>query len=131
VLDEEFTSAKDFKTAAITRIEQIQSEGRGNKAVSVNTYLRCLKAFLQWGYEEGILQERIKLSWLKEEEKVLPTFSQQQLNRLIHWKPLSRTDKRLHSLALTAMDTGLRISELLGLCRGNVELDDAPCQRQG
>jgi hypothetical protein len=48
---------KEEQKAVIQRIEQLQAEGRGNKAVWVNTYLRCLKAFLKWAYEEKLIKE--------------------------------------------------------------------------
>ena len=47
VLQLEYHWTQDPKAAVIQRIEQLRAEGRGNKAVSVNTYLRCLKAFLK------------------------------------------------------------------------------------
>jgi site-specific recombinase XerC len=41
-------STADFKAAVVKRIEELQASGRGNKDVSINTYLRCFKAFLRW-----------------------------------------------------------------------------------
>jgi len=73
VLDAEFEAMTPFKAAVIARIGELQAEGRGNKAVSINTYLRCLKAFMNWCYSEEIVKERFKLSWLKEEDKILAT----------------------------------------------------------
>ena len=77
----------------MTRIQVLFTEGRGNKAVSINTYLRCLKAFLRWAHEESILTEPIKLAWLKEEQKVLATSTAAQVNRLLRWKPAKRTEQ--------------------------------------
>ncbi len=117
VLSEPHQSSTALKGALMTRIQVLFTEGRGNKAVSINTYLRCLKAFLRWAHEESILTEPIKLAWLKEEQKVLATFTADQVNRLLRCKPAKRTEHRLRALALTAIDTGPRVSELLGLCR--------------
>ena len=66
VLEAEFESMPALKAAVIQRIGELQKLGRGNKAVSVNTYLRCLKAFMKWAKEEQIVKELFKLSWLKE-----------------------------------------------------------------
>jgi integrase/recombinase XerD len=131
VLSEPYQSTTALKAAVTVRIQRLITENRGNKAVSINTYLRCLKAFLRWAHEEGILREPVKLPWLKEEEKVLATFSQDQLNRLISWKPVSRSGKRLHLLTLAAIDTGLRISELLGLCGPDVDLENLVLRVKG
>ena len=48
----------DLKADVTFRIEEIQGQGRGNKAVSINTYLRWRKTFLRWAYEEGLLATR-------------------------------------------------------------------------
>jgi site-specific recombinase XerD len=117
VLEAEFEFMPALKAAVIQRIGELQKLGRGNKAVSVNTYLRCLKAFMKWAKEEQIVKELFKLFWLKEENKILSTLSAVQIKALIHWKPVKRSDCRLHRLALTALDTGLRVAELLSLKR--------------
>jgi len=54
VLEAEFESIGFFRAAVIKRIGELHNQGRGNKAVSINTYLRCLKAFMQWCFQEGI-----------------------------------------------------------------------------
>ncbi len=131
VLSEPYQSTTAFKTAVANRIRDLMAERRGNKAVSINTYLRCLKAFLRWAHEEGLTKEQIKLAWLREEEKVLATFSPEQVKRIIQWKPSTRTEARLHALAMTALDTGLRISELLGLSRQDVDLDNLVLRVKG
>jgi site-specific recombinase XerD len=85
-LEREYCSKSEFKAGIIQRSQGLRVEGRGNKAVSINTYLRCLKAFLKWAYEEGVIQESVKLSWLKEEQKVLATLSQAHVRGLLAWK---------------------------------------------
>jgi site-specific recombinase XerD len=47
VLDAELDPPQ-IKSAVMQQIETLRAGGRGNKAVSVNTYLRCLKAFFNW-----------------------------------------------------------------------------------
>ncbi len=133
VLEAEFEATALLKAAVIRRIGEIQEQGRGNKAVSVNTYLRCLKAFMNWAHEEQIVKEPFKLSWLKEEQKILPTLSPGHIKALVHWKPVHRSGARLHALALTALDTGMRVSQLLGLARLGCGLSEfyASGQRQG
>src|SRR5579863_2147687 len=81
-LEREYRSTSEFKAGIIQRIEGLRVVGRGNKAVSINTYMRCLKAFLKWAYEEGLIQEWVKLSWLKEEQKVLATLNEAHVRSL-------------------------------------------------
>ena len=91
----------------------------GNTAVSVNTYLRCVKGFLNWCREQEFVKEPFKLAWLKQEQKLLVTFTPEQITRIINWKPVGSAQPRLHALILTALDTGMRIHELLGLRRSD------------
>ena len=108
VLEAEYQSIPELRTAIITRIGELRGSGRGNKAVSVNTYLRCLKAFLNWCFDEQIVKERVKLSWLKEEEKILAPLRPEHIKRLVDYKPVQRSGMRLRAIVLTALDTGLR-----------------------
>jgi site-specific recombinase XerD len=123
VVEAEYASAGDFKAAVVLRIEELQRQGRGNSAVSINTYLRCFKAFPNWAYVEQVLPEPIKLAWLKEEQKVLATLPDDAVRALLGWKPRTRTEVRLHTLVCLLLDTGLRISEALGMTVGNVDMD--------
>jgi site-specific recombinase XerD len=117
VLEWAYESPADFKSGVMARIQELREQGRGNKAVSINTYLRCFKAFLNWCHEEQILKEPIKLSWLKEEQKVLATFSPAHVSLLLNWKPIKDSQRRLHALVCLFLDTGLRLSEALGLTK--------------
>ncbi len=124
VLSEPFQSTTAFKTSVIARIEALMGENRGNKAVSINPYLRCLKAFLKWCHEKQIVKEPIKLSWLKEEDKILNTFMLGQIELLKNRKPVGRNETRVRMAALTALDTGMRFQELLNLRRQDVDFDN-------
>jgi len=103
--------------------------------------LRCLNAFLRWAYEEQIIKELVKLSWLKEEDKIVATFSEEQVRRLISYKPHSRkanrygkqqtTLERLHTITCLLLDTGLRISEALSLSRSDVDFDNMVLKIKG
>lgn len=95
----------------------------GVSPISVNTYLRGFKAYIRWMHEEGKLEQVFKVQFLKTEQKVLATFSSEQVKRLINWKPVGRNKTRVRIMALTALDTGVRVNELLCLTRKDVNLD--------
>jgi hypothetical protein len=94
VLEAEFQTMPLFKAAVIARIGELQSQGRGNKAVSVNTYLRCLKTFMRWADEERIVKEPFKLAWLKEEQKI-PQRLRRNTSR--NWFSGSRSTAPIHA----------------------------------
>ena len=55
---------------------------KGVSPVSVNTYLRALKAYVRWLHQEDHLKEVFKVQFLKTESKVLATFSPDQIKTL-------------------------------------------------
>lgn len=115
-----FDGAMDTKATAMARIAELRE--KGNKAITVNTYLRCLNSYLRWQhFEHG--KELVKLPKLKEESLLIPTFSPEQISRIINWKPIRGREPGLKALALAAIDTGMRIDELLSLRRTDVNLE--------
>jgi integrase/recombinase XerD len=103
----------------------------GVSPTSCNTYLRGFKAYTLWLKGENHLKEVFKVQFLKTEQKILATFSPQQVQRLVHWKPIGRNQARAHIIALTALDSGLRISELLGLSREKVDFENLVLRVKG
>lgn len=95
----------------------IRMRDAGLKASSVNCRLRSINAYLKWSGSS------IKIPKLKEPEKILPTFSKADIGKFMSWKPKSFTDRRLQVLVLLLADTGVRISEALGLKWEEVDMD--------
>jgi integrase/recombinase XerD len=56
----------------------------------------------------------------------LPTFTTEQVRRLVHWKPKPKHfhQRRLHLLTLLLLDTGCRITEALTLHVSDVDMDN-------
>jgi integrase/recombinase XerD len=90
----------------------------------INTYCRSMNSFLTWLHTNEHLPEPLKIKLLKEEKRVLKTFTEAQLKAIINFKPRTPAEKRLHCLLLLLTDTGVRIAECLSLKRGSVNFDD-------
>jgi len=74
-----FAGATESKEALMQRIGELRANGIGS--ISVNCYLRHIKAYLRWGVEEGYLKEPPRIQFLKTEAKVLATFSTDHVKR--------------------------------------------------
>lgn len=111
-----FAGALDSEEQIKQRVCEMRD--RGLSPVTVNTYLRHLKCYYLWQKKPWTIPA------LKEKQTILATFSSEQIKRVIYWKPVRRGHARIHALALTALDTGLRIDELLSLTRPDLDFDN-------
>jgi integrase/recombinase XerD len=118
-LDNLQTISRADVTGAIVRLRS-----DGVSPVSVNTYLRCINAFLAWLHREGYSAEPLCIPKLKEPKKVLSTFTPEHIKTIVAFKPRTLNDRRIHTLACLLLDAGLRISEALQLRRKDLDLDN-------
>jgi integrase/recombinase XerD len=96
----------------------IKMRKAGLKPTSCNNRIRAINAFLKWSGSE------LAITRVKEEQAVLPTLSAAQITALVYWKPRKATERRLHALVCTLIDTGLRISEATTLTLDRVDWDN-------
>jgi integrase len=85
---------------------------------SVNGFITTVNAYMKWSGSP------LKMKKMKCEQKVLSTYAHEDIQVFVRWKPKTRCQRRLQVIVLTLADTGCRISELLGLRWGDVNLDD-------
>ena len=90
----------------------------GLKPISINNRIRAVNAFLKWSGTE------LRVKKVKEEQRVLPTFTASDIEKFSKFKPKGRTQVRLHTLALALLDTGCRISECIRLRWDEVDFDN-------
>jgi integrase/recombinase XerD len=88
-----------------------------------NTYIRALNSFLSWMYENEHLKEPLQIKQLKQEKKVMRSFTGAELKRIVSYRPKRFTGARLHALICTLIDTGCRIEEVITLRRDKVNFD--------
>lgn len=107
----------DFSEEGLKRW-MIGSREAGISPASVNTRITGINAYLHWcgvGY---------RLSLLKQTQRVLSTLGAEALTKLVRYRPKGWSERRIHTLALTLVDTGARMEELLTLYRPGVDLDN-------
>ncbi len=61
VLEQSYASGAALKVALIGHIGVLRER---NQSVSVNTYLRCIRPFLNWAHKEGHIKDPVNLSSL-------------------------------------------------------------------
>ena len=114
------------RAAIIDRIAELR--GRGVKAVSINTWLRCVNTYLHWrdGTGEKCSPQctHVRIPRLKEEQKILETLGEGAKHSVVSFRPTGTNMRRAHLVALTILDCGLRASEVLGLTKADCDLDN-------
>ena len=113
-----FTTWTKFATddSVLAWVQGMKAAGLSN--ASVNTHICAMRAYFKWAEPE-----RPRIAYLKEEQKILATFSADSVRAVINWKAVKGHEPRLKALALTALDTGMRIEELLRLHRCDLNFD--------
>jgi site-specific recombinase XerD len=126
-----------LNTESALTIKQSVREGvqallaKGNKPVSVNSWLTGVRAYCLWLHNEGYLSEKPKVQLLKCEQKVLETLSTEQVRRVMSFKPAKAWERRTHALTCVLLDSGLRAAEALRLTRSDVDFDNLVLKVQG
>lgn len=96
---------------------------QGMSVGCLNSYIKSINSFLEWLHLNEITEERLKIKLLKQEKKVLRSFTDDELRRVLNVKPKSFSERRIHVLTLTLIDTGGRIDEFLSLTRRQIDFD--------
>lgn len=116
---------------------------RGWSARTVRTYRQGLatlphtltrstiNSYLSWLHAEGHLSDRLRIKLLPNPPKPLRALSDAEIRRLVMFRPHGRIALRMWTITVTLLDTGLRIDEVLGLERSNVDLQGLMLRGRG
>lgn len=97
----------------------------------LNSYIRGFNSFLDWLHEQELTLTHLRCKRLKQESKVGRSFTEDELRRLLNFKPETFGDRRAHTLALALIDTGARVDEFLSLMRENVNFESLTIKVKG
>jgi site-specific recombinase XerD len=96
----------------------------GLKPSSANCYARCLNSFLTWLFENGYTETHLKIPYQKTPEKVLKTYTTEEIIKIVTHRSNTRSEKRILAILFLLIDTGCRINEALTLTRKNIDFDN-------
>ena len=60
---------------------------QGMQSKTVNTYISGLNSFLTWLRENGENPDNIRIKKIKEDKKIQPLYTNEELIKLLRWKP--------------------------------------------
>lgn len=102
----------------LVRMYQAELAGRGYKDTTLHAHARAVKTLLRFWHEEGYMPETVKVIMPKLEKKRLPVLTPEQVTTVL----AACKRQRDKALLLFAIDTGLRLSELLALNWGDLNM---------
>jgi len=98
---------------------------QGLSPTTCNITIRSFNSFLNWCHTNGHITEPLKLQQLKTEKRIMRTFSEPQMKKILSWKPnKNKCQIRLYVAMCILADTGIRISECLSLTIENIDWDN-------
>jgi integrase/recombinase XerD len=118
----------DFQNAVIAMRE------RGLKPTGINSAITCWNAYAHWlalpDTKCGPGCKHPKLTRLKEPQNNLAVYSEQQIHRVVAYKP-NTAELRTHLIMLFLFDVGARISEVLSLCGDSLDFENLLVRLEG
>lgn len=96
----------------------------GLSPTTCNIAIRELNTFLKWLFDNEFTPTQLKMQQLKTEKVIQKDFSDEDIKKLMDWKPKTWFESRLYALLITLIDSGIRIDEALTLERSEVNFSD-------
>jgi len=105
----------------------IHLAGKGITTTTVQTYIRALRAFLTWCFNEGYLPESIpaRFKLPKAQRKTIDVLTDEEIRRLFACFDLrTMTGARNYAICALMLDSGLRLNEVVTLPIGAVHVSE-------
>jgi integrase/recombinase XerD len=96
----------------------MRMRAKGLRPTGCNSSICAINSYLKWAGSAD------RITYLKEEQRILPTFTPAQVLLLTKHKPRGTYPWRLHTIVLVLLDTGTRIDEVLTLRVQDVDMDN-------
>lgn len=95
----------------------------GLNTTTCNISIRAFNAFLTWLKNKGVVGN-IRLHKLPEEKRKLRVFPDEDIRKILTFKPKTKNERRIHAIICTIVDTGLRITECLTIEKDRVDFNN-------
>jgi integrase/recombinase XerD len=101
---------------------------KGLRPVSCNSYISAVNSYLHWASDVGgvccAACSHLKVVRMKDEQRILPTFTPADIEKIVKWKPRGFYQLRTHLFMLLLADTGCRSGEARALRWSDVDFDN-------
>jgi integrase/recombinase XerD len=101
----------------------IKFRERGTSIGAINTYIRGINVFLNWLHQEHS-HENLSLKLLKSDKRIFRTLTEAELKTIVRFKPVTFTEKRLKTILLLMIDTGIRVDEAINIEKSKIDFEN-------
>ena len=115
------------KDVCLDYVRHLQETRPGLKDVTINTYLRAVRAILYYAMEQGYLP-RFKLELIKADKEIKETYSDEELTRLLKKPDIKKcgfTEYRNWVLVNYLLATGNRLLTVMNIRIGDISFGDS------
>jgi site-specific recombinase XerD len=105
---------------------RMRPQGVPIAAISVQNYVRGLRGFFSWLHREGYTEENVlgRLSPPKAPQKLVDVLTDEEVARILSCLDVdTASGSRDMAMAITFLDSGLRLSELIGVSLVDAHID--------
>jgi len=96
-----------------------------------NMYIRTINSFCSWLKEENHIETPLQLKLLKNPQKPISGFNENEVRLILAFRPRSFVEFRTWTLITTLLDMGIRIEEALTIRTLDLDLNNTVCKVVG
>ncbi len=106
--------SEDVLRLHVIYLSKFRSRGKELSRSTLNTYVRGMRAFFHWAYWEGFTEHQLlkRFGPPRVPSLLVDTLEDDEIRRLVAAVSMS---PRNHAIVMLLLDTGIRLSELVGL----------------
>lgn len=119
---EEDMSTKEINKGMVIHYMNYLQKGESLKLASINHYLRDLRTFVNWCYDEGYISEKVDVTMVKGQEEMIEVYTDEEVKLLTAEpkKNASFVEWRTWAIVVWILSTGNRIETVVNIKMGDV-----------
>jgi len=119
---DESTSTKAINKGMVIHYMNYLQKGENLHLASINHYLRDLRTFINWCYDEGFISERVEVKMVKGQEEIIETYTEEEVKLLLAdpKKNASFVEWRTWAIVNWILATGNRVETIVNIKIGDV-----------
>ena len=121
------TKSVDINKGMIIHYMNYLQKGEDLHLASINHYLRDLRTFINWCYENGYIREKVDVKLVKGQENIIETYTEEEIERLLEEPKKNATfvEWRTWAIINWILGTGNRIETIVNIKIGDVHFGRA------